>query len=91
MRPAAAVLMAVAAPVPELVGQLVQLSALYADALYVPAAQADTLPPLPVYPASARQSAKTTLPVLVPVIRSLNRVASGLVPVVTERDRIGTG
>ena len=51
---------AVAVPVPELAGQLVQLSALVAAALYVPAAQADTLSPLPVYPASARQSARAT-------------------------------
>ena len=51
---------AVAAPVPELAGQLVQLSALAATALYVPAGQADTLPPLPVYPASARQSVRAT-------------------------------
>ena len=51
----------------EVAGQLKQLSALAATALNVPAAQADTLPPLPVYPASAMQSVKATLPVPLPV------------------------
>ena len=58
---------AVATPVPEFAGQLVQLSALFADALNVPAGQADTLPPPPVYPASALQSVKAALAVFVPV------------------------
>ena len=54
-------------PVPELDGQSVQAASLFADALYVPAGQADTLLPPPLYPASARQSAKASLAVLVPV------------------------
>ena len=54
-------------PVPELDGQSVQAASLFADALYVPAAHADTLLPLPLNPASARQSAKASLAVLVPV------------------------
>ena len=54
-------------PVPELEGQSVQAASLFADTLYVPAAQADTLLPLPLNPASARQSDSALLPVLVPV------------------------
>jgi len=59
--------LAVLLPVPELDGHSVQAAALFANALYVPAGQADTLPPLPVCPASARQSDSALLPVLVPV------------------------
>ena len=54
-------------PVPELEGQSVQAASLFADALYVPAAHADTLLLLPLYPASAKQSDAALLPVLVPV------------------------
>ena len=54
-------------PVPELEGQSVQAASLFADALYVPAAHADTLLLLPLYPASAKQSDSALLPVLVPV------------------------
>ena len=52
--------LAVLLPVPELDGHSVQAAALFANALNVPAGQADTLPPLPVYPASPRQSVKAT-------------------------------
>ena len=44
-----------------------QAAALYANALYVPAGQADTLPPLPVCPASAKHSDWALVPVFVPV------------------------
>ena len=54
-------------PVPVLLGHGVQSAALLASALYDPAGHAATSAPLPVYPASARQSVKAALPVLVPV------------------------
>ena len=46
----------VSEPVPEWEGQSVHAAADAAVSLYVPEAQADTELPLPVYPASARQS-----------------------------------
>ena len=64
-------------PVPELDGQLVQASALCADVLYVPAPQADTCAPLPVNPASARQSDSASLPVLEPVPELSGQLVQG--------------
>ena len=52
---------------PEWAGQLSHATALFAKVLYVPGKHADTLPPLPVYPASARQSVRATLAVPLPV------------------------
>ena len=53
-------------PVPELVGQLVHEAA-PVTVLNVPAAQAATELPTPVWPASARQSVAAVLPVVLPV------------------------
>ena len=47
--------------------QGLQSSLLLATSLYVPAAQGDTLPPRPVYPAFATQSDKAAWAVAVPV------------------------
>ena len=54
-------------PVPELVGQVVQAAEEPVVALNVPAAQAATLEPDPVYPAAATQTVMAVEPVAAPV------------------------
>ena len=65
----------VALPVPEWEGQAVQARAEAGVALNVCAEHAATLPPVPVNPASARQSVSSSEPIELPVVELLGQLS----------------